>query len=183
MAGDVIELVELDHREIRRLIDQSAEHPARRPLVLPTLSAQLIAHDRAEEETIYPVAREVGGTDIVARCQHEHLKAEELLLKLTRTDFDDAASDMVLTQLGEMFAEHVRIEETELIPLIRDRIHDERLAELEEAFVASRTRHYGERPDARQLADLLHQAGNIGLLTFDLAENELKDLLTKLADE
>jgi hemerythrin superfamily protein len=61
MAGDVIDLIMQDHREVERLLDQLDRHPARRPLLVPILSALLVAHGRAEEEEIYPVAREARG--------------------------------------------------------------------------------------------------------------------------
>jgi hemerythrin superfamily protein len=182
MAGDVIDLITQDHRELERLFDQLDRHPARRPLLVPVLSALLIAHSRAEEEEIYPVAREAGGTDDVTRSQKEHLRAEDLLVKLEQVDADDSAFDTVLTELVDVVTAHFREEERQVLPTMRERLGEEQLASLAKGFIVSREKHFGERPGDRRLSDLQQQARNIGLVAYsDLGKNELEDLLRKLA--
>lgn len=182
MPGNVIDLIMQDHREIERMLDQLGRHPARRPLLVPILSALLIAHGRAEEEEIYPVGGEAGETDEITRSQKEHLRAEDLLLKLVQVDFDDAAFDTVLTDLADAVCAHFREEERQVLPAMRERLGEEQLASLAKAFIVSREKHFGERPGDRRLSDLRQQARNIGLVGFsDLGKNELADLLRKLA--
>ena len=182
MDGDLIDLIMQDHREIERLFDQLDRHPARRPLLLPLLSALLVAHDRAEEEEIYPVAREAGGTDQITRSQKEHLTAEDLLVKLEQADALEATFDTVLTELVDVVTAHFREEEGQVLPLMRERLGEGQLASLAKAFIVSREKHFGERPRDRRLSDLQQQARNIGLVGFsDLGKNELADLLRKLA--
>jgi hemerythrin superfamily protein len=182
MAADVIDLILQDHREIERLFDQLDRHPARRPLLVPILSALLIAHDRAEEEEIYPVAREAGGTDEITRSQKEHLRAEDLLVKLELADAEDSAFDTVLTELADMVTAHFREEERQVLPAMRERLGEGQMEALAKAFLSSRDKHFGERPRDRRLSDLQQQARNAGLVGFsDLAKNELADLLRKLA--
>jgi len=182
MARDVIELIKQDHREIERLVEQLDRHPVRRPLLAPTLAALLTAHHRAEEEAIYPVARQAGGSEEIARGQQEHLRTEELLVKLAQVDADDAAFDAVLTQLSDVVTGHVKLEESEVLPALRERIDEEQLGSLAEAFLRSRTKHYGELPLDRRVSDLRQQARNIGLVgVSDRAKSELEDLLRKLA--
>jgi hemerythrin superfamily protein len=182
MAGNVIDLITQDHREIERLFDQLDRHPARRPLLVPVLSALLIAHGRAEEEEIYPVAREAGGTDEITSGQKEHLRAEDLLVKLEHADPEDSAFDTVLTELADVVTGHFREEERQILPAMRERLGEEQLASLAKAFIVSRDKHFGERPRDRRLSDMQQQARNIGLVGFsDLGKNELADLLRKLA--
>jgi len=183
MAEDLIELIKQDHREIERLFDQLDRHPARRPLMVPTLSALLTAHHRAEEQEVYPVIRQAGATDAVAHAQREHLRAEQLLERVADTDLDDAAFDSILTALADLFADHARAEEQKVLPAL-EQLDQEQRAALAEALLRSRTRHYGDRPQERRLADLRNQAGNLGVVAYEeLAENQLARLLRDLADE
>jgi hemerythrin superfamily protein len=182
VAADVIDLIMQDHREVERLFDQLDRHPARRPLLVPILSTLLIAHGRAEEEEIYPVAREAGGTDEMTRSQKEHLTAEDLLVKLEQADAEDSAFDNVLTELADMVTAHFREEERQVLPAMRERLGEEQLASLAKAFIVSRDKHFGERPRDRRLSDMQQHARNVGLVGFsDLGKNELEDLLRKLA--
>lgn len=64
---DVVEMIMADHREVERLFDILKNQPDQRAMVLPTVAALLIAHSRAEETEVYPVARtEAGETEEVA---------------------------------------------------------------------------------------------------------------------
>src|SRR5215218_9572262 len=83
MPTDVVELIKTDHREVERLFDLLKKQVETRALYLPVLAALLIAHSRAQESEVYPVARsEAGETDEVAHSQAEHAEAEELLVQL-----------------------------------------------------------------------------------------------------
>ncbi|MFF0341276.1 hemerythrin domain-containing protein [Kribbella sp. NPDC004875] len=184
MTSDLIDLVEQDHREIARLFEQLDRYPHRRPMLRPALSALLVAHHRAEEEVIYPLARDAGDVQGVPCAQRDHLRTEDLLVKLGRVDPDDAVFDSILTELTEEAGRHFRREETEVLATLRDRLAEDQLGELAETFVRSREQHFGERPGERRLTDLRRQAANISLTNVsDLMENELADLLRKLADE
>ena len=184
MNKDVIDLVKQDHREMARLFDQLDRYRHRRPLLRPVLSALLVAHDRAEEDVVYPRARDAGVTEGVGCRQREHLRTEDLLVKLGLVDPDDAVFDSILTDIADGTDHHFRREETEILPALRDRLAEDQLVELAGPFIRSREHHFGERPAERRLTDLRRQAANMGLAGFaDLAENDLADFLRKLADE
>ncbi|TCC08424.1 hemerythrin domain-containing protein [Kribbella soli] len=184
MSKDLIDLVKQDHREIARLFDQLDRYRHRRPMLRPVLSTLLVAHHRAEEDVIYPRARDAGGAEGVGCRQREHLRTEDLLVRLGQVDPDDAVFDSILTDIADGTDHHFRREETEILPALRDRLAEDQLVELAGPFIRSRERHFGERPGERRLTDLHRQAANIGLADFaDLANNDLADLLRKLADE
>ncbi|MGW4110824.1 hemerythrin domain-containing protein [Actinosynnema sp. NPDC004786] len=54
---DVVDLIMQDHREVERLFAELKDHPEKRPLLVPVLTAVLTAHSRAEEAEVYPVAK------------------------------------------------------------------------------------------------------------------------------
>jgi hemerythrin superfamily protein len=161
---DVVDLIMQDHREVERLFDELKNHPEKRPLLVPVLTAVLTAHSRAEEAEVYPVAKdEAGETDEVQHSQEEHAEAEQLLLKLTRTDPTSPAFDEVLDELVESVTHHVEEEESSVLPGMRERLDDDRREELGRAFAESRARHMGDRPGEETREELLAQARNAGL--------------------
>ena len=94
---DVVDMIMDDHREVERLFEALRTERAERPLVLPQLTALLIAHSRAEEAEVYPAARdEAGEADEVEHSQAEHVEAEEILTKLAGMDPDDADYEATL---------------------------------------------------------------------------------------
>jgi hemerythrin superfamily protein len=161
---DVVDLIMQDHREVERLFDEMQSNPDQRPLLLPTLTTLLTAHSRAEEAEVYPVARdEAGEAEEVAHSQEEHAKAEALLARLAETDPQSSKFDKVLDELVEAVTHHVEEEESTVLPGMRERLGDERRAELGEAFTASRAQHMGDRPGEATREELELQARNAGI--------------------
>ena len=69
-AADVVELIKSDHREVERLFDLLKTQPATRSLNFRVLCSLLIAHSRAEEAELYPIAKsEAGEIDEVAQAR------------------------------------------------------------------------------------------------------------------
>ncbi|MPZ94900.1 MAG: hemerythrin domain-containing protein [Propionibacteriales bacterium] len=161
---DVIDLIKADHREVERLFDQLQNEPDKRAAVLPVLSALLIAHSRAEEAEVYPVARdEAGETDEVAHSQDEHAEAEEILTRLRGEDPTTPTFDEVLKELVDAVTHHVEEEESRVLPGMRGRLGDDRREALADAFAASRAQHLGESPGEPTKEELETQAKNKGM--------------------
>jgi hemerythrin superfamily protein len=164
MSGDVVDLIMQDHREVERLFAKMRDFPDTRALAAPVLSALLIAHSRAEEAAVYPVAKdEAGETEEVAHSQEEHTEAEQMLKRLVETDPDSAKFVEVLVELEKAVTHHVHEEETTVLPHMKEHLSEERRMELGEAFAASRAEHLGERPGEATKEELQWQAHNVGL--------------------
>lgn len=145
--ADVVDLITADHQEVERLFEVLKNQPDQRPLVLPMVTALLIAHSRAEAAEVYPVARtEAGETDEVAHSQEEHAEAERLLAALNETDPQGSRFTSLLSELVDAVRHHVEEEESNVLPGMRDRLDETRLGQLAEAFIASRAGHLGDRP-------------------------------------
>jgi hemerythrin superfamily protein len=177
--SDVVDLIIADHREVERLFDLLQNEPDKRALTLPTLSALLIAHSRAEEAEVYPAARsEAAETDEVAHSQEEHAEAEQLLERLQGIDPAAAEFGPALEELVKAVRHHVDEEETSVLPGIRDRIDEGRREELGAAFAASRAAHLGDVPGEATKAELLQQAKNAGIEdASSMSKDELHDAL------
>jgi hemerythrin superfamily protein len=164
MSGDVVDLIMQDHREVERLFDKLTNSPESRPLVTPVLAALLIAHSRAEEAEVYPVAKdEAGETEEVAHSQEEHAQAEEMLQRLIATDPESAEYDNLLSELQEAVTHHVEEEESTVLPHMQQSLDERRRMELGKAFAESRAQHLGERPGEATKEELQWQAHNVGL--------------------
>jgi hemerythrin superfamily protein len=174
---DVVDLIMADHREVERLFEVLRKQPDQRPIAAPTVTALLIAHSRAEEAEVYPVARdEAGETDEVAHSQEEHAEAEKLLERLQKTDPSSQAYEKVLNDLIESVTHHVQDEEKTVLPGMRERLSDQRRAELGDAFARARAEHLGEMPGEATREELVLQAKNAGI---EGATNMTKDELKK----
>ena len=184
-TADVVELIKNDHREVERLFDLLQRKPATRGLNFPVLCALLIAHSRAEESEVYPIAKdEAGETEEVAHSQGEHAEAEHMLEEMTAMDFESAEFETALDELIKAVNHHVEEEESRVLPGMQQRLSTERRAELAEAFVSARTEHLGDRPGQASRDDLEQAARNAGLSgTSGSSKKELKEELLEHAQQ
>jgi hypothetical protein len=185
LAEDVVELIKSDHREVERLFDELKNQPATRSLNFPVLCALLIAHSRAEEAEVYPVAKEEAGeTDEVAHSQGEHAEAEHMLEEMTAMDPESAEFEAALGDLIKAVNHHVEEEESRVLPGMQQRLSDARRAELAEAFVTARTEHLGDRPGHASREDLEQAARNAGLSgVSSSSKEEIKEDLLEHAQQ
>lgn len=161
---DVVDLIEEDHREVERLFGELTNTPEKRRLLLPVLTSLLVAHSRAEEAEVYPVARdEAGEVDEVAHSQEEHEEAERLLQELAETDPASGDFEQKLHDLVAAVTHHVNEEESTVLPGMRQRLSDDRRRELGEAFVRTREAYLGEKPGEATRDELEQKARNAGI--------------------
>jgi hemerythrin superfamily protein len=185
MADSVVDLILADHREVEGLFQRVRNDPSQRPMLVPVISTLLIAHSRAEEAEVYPVARdEAGIADDVAHSQEEHAEAEKLLEKLKGTDHDSEEFHSTLEELIDAVTHHVEEEESTVLPGMRRNLSGARLQELGEAFVTARAEHMGDRPGEATKKELLVQAENADLSSRSrMDKDELKAALREQADD
>ena len=164
MPGDVVDLIMEDHREVERLFERMKSEPDQRPMLVPVVATLLVAHSRAEESEVYPVAKdEAGEAEEVAHSQEEHAEAEQLLERLRSADHTSTEFDSALEELIKAVSHHVEEEESKVLPGMKERLDDARRAQLGEAFIASRSEHMGEQAGDASRDELLQQARNAGI--------------------
>lgn len=183
MGADVVDLIMSDHREVERLFDILKNQPDQRLTALPVLTTLLVAHSRAEEAEVYPVARdEAGAADDVAHSQQEHLAAEQLLERLQLADPESKQFDTLLQQVVDEVTHHVEEEESSVLPAMKERLDQTRRTELAHAFARSRAEHLGDKPGEATKQELTEQAKNVGMGgAQSMDKEELHDELQKKA--
>lgn len=183
MTDDVVDLILKDHRELERLFDTLLNQPDQRANLVPVMTTLLTAHSRAEESEVYPAARAAGATKDVEHSQKEHLEADQLALRVAETDPDSADFPTALQELVDAVKHHIGEEEETLLPDIRERIDEERRAELGVAFLAVREEKLGDQPADITKADLEQQAANIEMTgASSMGKEELKNELAGEAE-
>jgi len=184
MSGDVVDLIMQDHREVERMFEVLRSAPEKRAGLVPVLTTLLTAHSRAEEAEVYPAARdEADEADEVAHSQEEHIEADQLLARLAETDPRSVGFDEVLDELVSAVTHHVEEEESKVLPGMRQRLSDQRRAELGDAFLASRAQHLGDQPDDIRKSELEQQAANADLAgASEMDKAQLHEALRKQAE-
>lgn len=139
MAEDVVNLILSDHRAVVEMVAQVQAAPERRAELLSSLASMLVAHIRAEEETVYPVLRypnsgDEGVPDPVERSGGEHQQVEQLLDDVTALPADSGEFDETFAALTAAVRCHVDEQESQLLPKLREQLDPDGLAELGEAF-------------------------------------------------
>jgi hypothetical protein len=123
---DAIELLDADHRAVRRLFDefrQLSAHKApagKRKALAEQICMALTIHARLEEEMFYPPVREaIRDDDLLDEAEVEHAGARDLIAQILAMQPDDGLYDAKVTVLGEYVEHHVREEREKMFPRAR----------------------------------------------------------------
>jgi hemerythrin superfamily protein len=136
-----IELLESDHRNVEALFkkyeqEKEGDEDTKRAIA-ERICGELTAHAQLEEELFYPWLRENLEEDemeMVEEAQVEHNGAKDLIAQIEASTEIDAAYDAKVKVLGEYIKHHVKEEEQEIFPAVRDK--KEELDELGQEMAA-----------------------------------------------
>lgn len=123
VPGDATELLEQDHREVESLFEQfeGLEDNSEKSKIAARICLALTVHAQIEEELVYPAARrEIDKTDLVDEAEVEHASAKQLIAEIGSMTPRDDLFDAKVKVLGEYVKHHVREEENELFPKMRE---------------------------------------------------------------
>jgi hemerythrin-like domain-containing protein len=132
---DPFALLEEDHRRLEALLKQGEETTARaakgRAALLETLTAELVAHERKEEQVLYPaLKRHSDAREIVLEGYQEHHVADVLVKELQRMAPTDERWGAKFKVLKENIEHHIEEEEGEMFRTARSVMSRDRLAAL-----------------------------------------------------
>jgi hemerythrin-like domain-containing protein len=156
---DVIELLSHDHRMVEQLFRDyhAAANDKQRRAVVEVMVRELSKHAALEELSLYPVARRTleDGADYVVERLATHAEIKRALGELDRLTAGDARSDELMNRLRQEVEEHVRQDEDELLPALRDALDAGTLTELggelDQAKRHAPTRPHPHAPDTPPL--------------------------------
>ncbi|GFG68208.1 hemerythrin [Mycobacterium kubicae] len=137
-TGNIVDDIVADHREFESVFTEleSGGDPRTQPELVEHVIAGIVRHAVAEEQYVYPAARELlpDGDEIVGHELKEHSKAEEVMKAIEQAGADDPRYDELVRQLIGDIRHHIEEEESDLLPNLRDACRPEQLRELSEQF-------------------------------------------------
>jgi hemerythrin superfamily protein len=123
---DAVQLLKQDHRNVEALVAafEDAEDEELSPLA-ERICNMLTVHAQIEEEILYPAAKDALSEDeeeaeLVSEAEVEHTSAKELIAKIEAMTPDDEAFKATVKVLGEYVKHHVKEEENELFPALKE---------------------------------------------------------------
>lgn len=170
-GGDIIAELTADHREVEeifRRIEQMPTGEKRRKDHVDRVTIELVRHSVAEEQYLYPTVREhvPDGGPLADKELADHASAERLMKELEGRGADDPEFDRLVVRLMSEVREHIRDEENNLFPRLRDSCSGQMLQDLGEkvrrAKKAAPTRPHPAAPDKPPMNKLL--APGVGLV-------------------
>jgi hemerythrin-like domain-containing protein len=169
---DAIALLKADHAEVEKLFKRFEELGPRARKTKGDIAAKVIEalsqHASIEEQLLYPTVRErlPDEEELVLEALEEHHVAKWVLDELEGMTPDDERFDAKFTVLAESVRHHVKEEEGELFPKLRDGFTKAELDELGAALAAAKetapTKPHPRSPDEPP-CNLLAAAANAPL--------------------
>jgi hemerythrin superfamily protein len=141
---DALKMLKDDHKTVEQLFKRfekagDSSYVEKRRLV-DRMVEELSKHAAIEEQLFYPVARATvpGTDDIVLESLEEHHVVKWVLSELDGMDPRDERYDAKVTVLIENVRHHVKEEENEFFPKVRDELGRGALADLGDAMATAR---------------------------------------------
>lgn len=152
---DVVDVLTADHTRVEKWFRDYERTPSavERRRLTTNIIIELVRHAEAEEMYVYPRARLVlpDGPAVIDREIAQHSEAERIMSRLDRLKPMDAAFDPLVRDLMRVIRRHVREEEKDWFPRLRQLMpatERRRLAELVEgAKVVVPTRPHPSAPN------------------------------------
>ena len=121
---DAIKLLKADHREVADLVEEFSEADRDdKARIAQQICSALTVHAQIEEEILYPEAREAldeEDRDLVNEADVEHATIKRLVAEVEESSPEDEHFDARVTVIGEYVKHHVKEEEKELFPKLRE---------------------------------------------------------------
>lgn len=128
---DAIAMLRDDHKRVSEMFERfgNARGSQSKAKLAQQICQELEVHAQLEEELFYPPVREaIGEDDLMDEAEVEHASAKELIAQIKAMSPEDDLFDAKVTVLGEYIRHHVKEEQNEMFPKVRDSELD--LAEL-----------------------------------------------------
>ena len=163
---DITQVLEKEHQEVNDLFAQFfgggtitrlvnkmvGSHPRGRKAVATKICDALDLHARLEEEIFYPEVRATGDGELekqIDEAEREHAGVKEEVAKARTLLGDDAALEETMTAMQRDVEHHVREEENEMFPRVRNVMSEHLRGELGKQYAARKRAQKGARGGAR----------------------------------
>jgi hemerythrin-like domain-containing protein len=169
-SKDMVDRLIEDHREVEQLfqdLESRSGTAEQRRQQANVVIAELVRHSVAEEQYLYPTARQAldDGNKIADHEIAEHAEAERVMKRLEGTEATEPEFDRLVDELIADVRHHIAEEEGELFPRLRQTCTTEELvelgAQLQSAKGTAPTRPHPSAPDTPPANKLLAPASGL----------------------
>lgn len=126
--GEWDEGLKAEHRATLKIFDAieatDESHTTRRKMYLIQLKHALSKHAFEEENVIYPAMRDHGQVEEADELVHDHGYVKQYLFDLSELDPSDPAWTAKVREFRRELEKHIRSEEEELFPKLRNALGD-----------------------------------------------------------
>lgn len=133
-AGDWFGMLKKDHDEIQKITEQmlatDETQTWKRSMLLMKLAHKLDKHSYEEETVIYPALRDDNDTADADRLDTEHGHVKTLIFELKQMDSDSAGWLEKVRKLRDSLAEHIRMEEEQILPKLKRDLDEDQNANI-----------------------------------------------------
>lgn len=136
-SHDAILLLRADHKHVSELFEEyeKARSGTRKKALVAEICTELSVHAQIEEEIFYPAVQKVlKDRELVPEALVEHASMKDLIAQIEGVEPDGDMFDAKVMVLSEYVKHHVKEEQNELFPKLKDTKLD--LLELGEALAA-----------------------------------------------
>jgi hemerythrin superfamily protein len=156
---NAIELLEAQHREIRRLLSrlEVAIKPDAKQKLFIAVADKLAIHAAIEERRFYPAVKGQQIDGVLLEALEEHLRIKRVLAAMLASEISDDSFDAKIKVLKEQVEHHVGEEEGCLFPEVEKLLAKDELEALGQAMsaTASELRDTG-KPRKAIPSEILH---------------------------
>ncbi len=152
-ADDIIAKLFADHEQVKQIFVRLNQADANKSEMFCELTNELVRHEVAEEEVLYPEVRKVlpAGDRLADQRIAEQSKAEELLAKMEKAGTADPSFMADVNKLQEAVLGHAEKEEQTVFGPLGEALNEERREQLgtryEQAKRAAPTHPHPHAPD------------------------------------
>jgi hemerythrin superfamily protein len=187
---DAISMLKEDHKKVKSLFRdfERASGDGRRQKLAQAIIKELSVHAALEEQIFYPAAREtLDSDDIVLESLEEHHVVKWTLSELAKMTPADERFDAKVSVLMENVRNHIKEEEEQLFPEMRERLGRKRLQEIGEAIATAKpmapTRPHPRVPDSPPANIPAGLAGGAADKILDLATGAVRTITSKVREK
>ncbi|HVM46097.1 MAG TPA: hemerythrin domain-containing protein [Candidatus Thermoplasmatota archaeon] len=125
---DAITLLKQDHDRVKEMLRQLEQMPAGQPeqrrALAETIIAELMVHERIEEEIFYPAVAAAGetGEEEVEHSIEEHALVDNIIAQLEAVDLASSDFEGTVRVLKENVFHHIKDEEEKMFPYAKKKL-------------------------------------------------------------
>jgi len=175
---NVIDIIKRDHKNVSQLYEQykSTQDLKKRQECAWNLIKELVQHSEVEQLLVYPLLKmrdiaKHNGNQLHDRSLTEHQHIRELLYELDNTKIDDPEHPAKLERAVQAVLEHVKEEESEVLPEIQKHFTMEELQRLGNAFEKHKYTAVTRPHPSAPLQGPFAAAANMATKPIDLARD------------